>query len=294
MSDEHVKVVVFGWSDALLLLLIGLSAVRLGKMLYRRVSAPATASESSSSSWRSDMLIVLRRPMPQTAVHVDIVRLADRVRVDGTAMRDALHCFDVFLRLFDGNGADESDDDDEQAASASPFKRAVVAVRQRLDPLRSSPDLLPGAISTLFRDEAELFHSLRSSAVLRASVNQGVLAPPFILLRQRFASAAAPLNLLRFRNEPRSWSIDIFTDASTADPEPLRVEHRRVFECELFDTPESRAPSLRFTFVMQLSIALSGAALDEFGIECTTSELTFATQCSKALRERIEELIQIH
>jgi hypothetical protein len=293
MTDEHVKVVVFGWSDALLLLLIGLSAVRLGKMLYRRVSAPASTSESSS--WRSDMLIVLRRPMPQTAVHVDIVRLADRVRVDGAAMRDALHCFDVFLRLFDGNGADDSaDDGDDDAASASPFKRAVAAVRQRLDPLRSSPDLLPGAISTLFRDEAELFHSLRSSAVLRASVNQGVLAPPFILLRQRFASAAAPLNLLRFRNEPRSWSIDIFTDASTADPEPLRVEHRRVFECELFDTPESRAPSLRFTFVMQLSIALSGAALDEFGIECTTSELTFATQCSKALRERIEELIQIH
>lgn len=277
-SDLPAVVVRFDWDDVLLWLLVALAAHRVGSLLWHRLKRPPPPP-IPVDAWRSDMLIVLRRPMSQTAVHVDLVRLVDRVRLDGAAMRDVLHCFDALLRAFD---------------SPSVADRASSIVHGRLGSVAGSADFLPGAINQLFRDEAELFHSLRSSAVLRASVNQGVLAPPFIVLRQRFAAAAAPLDRLRFKNEPRSWSIEIFSADDDEPGEPVRVEHRRVFECDLFDSPDAAEPSLRFTFAMQLSVALSGAALDEFGIECGTSELVFATPCAAALRQRIEQLIRLH
>ena len=278
---DSVTVVRFDWTDVLLWVLVAMAVHRAGRMLWQRRRQWSwwrwREAADAAEAWRSDMLIVLRRPMSQTAVHVDLVRLVERVRLDGAAMSDVLQCVDALLRAFDA--PDVAD-------------RTSRLVHARLEPVAASTDFLPGAINLLFRDEAELFHSLRSSAVLRASVNQGVLAPPFIVLRQRFARAAAPLDRLRFKNEPRSWSIDIFSADEPA--EPVRVEHRRVFECDLFDSPDAAAPSLRFTFAMQLSIALRGAALDEFGIECVTSELVFATPCAPALRHRIEQLIRLH
>jgi hypothetical protein len=272
-ADDIVLVYQVQWHDVLLAILVVLTIRTLVQkfLCRRRHSLPPT----TVPSWRQDLLLVLLRPLALTAVHVDIVRLVDRVRLDGVAFVDVAALFAALLRRFD----------------QTRYADVMPAILDHLEPVAASPDFMALALARLFRERAALFDSLRSTAVLRASVNQGVLAPPFIVLRQRFALASEPpLSGVRFRNEPRSWSIDIFSADDADRRDPIRVEHRRVFECDYFDAPDAPAASLSFSFALHLSVALRGDALDEFGIECRTSDLQFSTPCSDRLRRRIAEL----
>jgi hypothetical protein len=277
---DDVRIYELQWHDVLLLILVVLALRKLIQMVccrHRRHRDPA--AHSVTTAWRSDLLIVLQRPLARTAVHVDVVRLVDRVRLDGAAFANVEALLTALLRRFDPARCDQ----------------VLPTIRAQIEPVATSPDFMAVALGRLFHSQAPLFEQLRATAVLRASVNQGVLAPPFIVLRQRFASATeAQLSGVRFRNEPRSWSIDIFSADDADRHDPVRVEHRRVFECDFFAAPDAPAPALSFTFVLHLSIALRGDAFDEFGIECRTSDLQFSTPCSDQLRRRIAELTALH
>jgi hypothetical protein len=272
-ADDSELLLVFQlqWDDFLLLALILVATFQLCRFGLRR----CCRRRNNQSAWRNDMSIVLNRPLNRTSVHVDVVRLFDRVRLEGAAFRDVSSLLAATLRQFD---EDQCDD-------------VIRLIDVYLAPVAPSADLSAIELARLFREHAARFAALRSSAVLRASVNQGVLAPPFIVLRQRFATDSDPvLSLVRFRNEPRSWTIDISTRDDQVD-----IKHRRVFECEYFSDADAKTAQLSFTFVLQLDIRLHGATtLDQFDIQCRTADLTFATACDDKLQRRIATLIELH
>jgi hypothetical protein len=101
----------------------------------------------------------------------------------------------------------------------------TASVRREIsDALRSDTDASELLLKLLPR-----LPRLRTVAVLRASTNQGVLAPLFIALRRSFAGSPE-FSDVKFNNEARSWLINIETSCS-AESVRQSLATMQAFQC---------------------------------------------------------------
>lgn len=236
-SPSAVTVVELSFSDVVLMVLLVLALLKLLRLSFGIVtsccrskrrndgdkSGAAAASSGRVSSdgdisptlvWREHLLGVLQRPMKKSAVHADLLRLSDRLLVDGQSFLAAASTTVESIASRDRSLAIVESLLDKLDAGFESGGFSLADVRREFrDALNHAQRDASEQLLNLF---ATLPTTLRTLAVLRAATNQGVLAPSFIAVRRHFASDQRFADV-RFNNEPRSWSLAIETHLPTKE-----------------------------------------------------------------------------
>jgi len=237
MAENEVTVASVEFSDAVLLILMILATLKLIDMFVRRCSRLLgkwfeTVGESANPSFitptlslRQHLLSVLQRPLKKSSVHVDLIRMAERVTIDDVSFAESNVSTEPLAMLDRARRVVycllDKLDDDRNSSLRDLKKEFAEALKNDRDASEQLLDLLPR------------LPQLRTLSLLRASTNQGVLAPLFIAIRRSFAGHAQFADI-KFNNEARSWTINIDTnyDARSVQRDLERVgSTMQAFHC---------------------------------------------------------------
>jgi len=338
--------------DVLLVALIFLSIVTCIQLTIRFCSrkmkkTPTIHSLITSKSklmhedivlqWKSHLPRVLQRQIESSAVHIDLPRLSDRIKINGL---DSLSLSPSFQQKssikssVSSSASSTTDDQDDDEPNDEIVKQRVVAIVSTLlddldnenVPKKQYCQQLEEAMSTHIDTDAILnvlktFDSnLKTLSVLKASTNQGVMAPAFIALRRSFASSPS-LKSIRFANQPRSWQINVNTCAtqtlselkdkkfsfnSNVKPESVeqyfikcerivRIDHCRQFECFEFKE-NTKEYSIHVTFDLIVNILLglpdeSFKNISDIAFHCQVENIKFVTPVSDEFKTTLKQAI---
>ena len=292
-DDEAVTVMALDIGDVLLLVLLPLAVVvALRRLCAGRAPPPPPA-------WQRASVAAWQRPLAESAVSIDLPRLATRVALDGVAaprpsalVRALLRADAALLRSAQSRRNEQSAQNEqtvhneqtahtEQNAQRGQNEQSVqsgeMLASRACDELEralpSADDERAEAWHALFATHAAQWHRLHSSAVLRAACNQTLFGAPFGALRAHMAASAA-LRSLRFRTVPHSWRVAVSLGSADA---PTRVAHTRLLECVRFDDAASEAPTLCVRFTMRLELLLdrdaAAAAAEPRSLSCHMTDI---------------------